>query len=47
MGVRVPRVLRQVTLNGASATIEEALHGRPAASTLAAKGDEHALRLLG
>jgi hypothetical protein len=46
MGVRVPRVLRQVTLNGASATIEEALHGRPAASTLAAKGDEHALQLL-
>ena len=46
MGIRVPRVLRHVTLNGASATVEEALHGRPAASALAAKGDEYALPLL-
>jgi hypothetical protein len=46
MGIRVPRVLRQVTLNGASATVEEALTGRPAASALAARGDEHALQLL-
>jgi len=46
MGIRVPRVLRHVTLNGASATVEEALHGRPAASALAAKGEEYALPLL-
>jgi hypothetical protein len=45
-GVRAPRVLRRVPLDGASAAIEEALHGRPAASALAAKGDERALALL-
>jgi hypothetical protein len=46
IGIRVPRVLRRVQLNGASATVEEALHGRSAASALAAKGEEYAHPLL-
>jgi Phosphotransferase enzyme family len=45
-GIRVPRVLRHVALGDASAKVEEALHGLPAASALAAKGEERALALL-